>query len=31
MLGRRGVRVLRASPEKVEEGLGGGQDVEGHR
>lgn len=26
-----GVRALRSSPEKVEDNLGGGQDVEGHR
>lgn len=26
-----GVRALRSSPEQVEDGLGGGQDIEGHR
>lgn len=28
--GGLGVRALRSSPEQVEDGLGGGQDVEGH-
>lgn len=30
-LGRLGMRALSSSPEKVEDGLGRGQDVEGHR
>ena len=29
--GGLGVRALRSSPEQVEDGLGGGQDIEGHR
>jgi len=28
--GGLGMRALRSSPEQVEDGLGGGQDIEGH-